>query len=321
MPVEKSYARLGLFLVVALVVVLGSALLFIGRLRSRAVIPLVTYTTENVSGLDVSNPVRYRGVSVGRVTDVRVDPRGIMVEIDFEVFLDRLNTIGMSQTRIRQIADMRGIFPKLRAQVVGNPVTGEAYLLLDVPENPPPPPELGFTPARAYVATMPTTLATVQDRLPALLERAQSSLQTLEAIVARIPASLDRSDRFFTNVERIFRESELPALSADSRNFFTTTRTRIDQITAELDGLIGDEGTLVNFIEDTRKAIDAADLPATTQSARDAFNNTSMAEDDLRRSLPSIRTSLDELRRLARQLEDQPESVVYGQRPPEKKSK
>jgi len=320
MAVEKSYARLGLFLVVALVVALGTAILFFERMRSRDVIQLVTYTTENVSGLDVSNPVRYRGVSVGRVTDVRVDPRGVAVEIDFEILLDRLNTIGMSPTRICQISDLRGVFPRLRAQVVGNPVTGEAYLLLDVPENPPPAPELGFTPARAYVASMPTPLATVQDRLPALLERAQSSLQTLEAIVARIPDSLDRSDRFFTNVERIIRESELPALSAESRKFFTTTATQIERMTAEMNRLIGDEGTLVKFIDGMSTVIDAADLPATTQSARNAFSDTSLAADDLRRSLPSIRSSLDELRRLARQLEEQPEAVVYGRRPSEKKA-
>ena len=111
MAVEKSYARLGLFLVVALVVVLATALLFIQRMRSRAVIALVTYTNENVSGLDVSSPVRFRGVPVGRVADMRVDPRGNIIEIDFEVFLDRLNTIGANVERIRQAADMEGMFP------------------------------------------------------------------------------------------------------------------------------------------------------------------------------------------------------------------
>ena len=68
MAVERSYARLGLFLVVVLVVVLATALLFIQRWRSRAVIEMVTYTSENVSGLEVSSPVRYRGVPVGRVS-------------------------------------------------------------------------------------------------------------------------------------------------------------------------------------------------------------------------------------------------------------
>jgi len=84
---------------------------------------------------------------------------------------------------------------------------------------------------------------------------------------------------------------------------------------------MGDEGTLVKLIDEARTAIETADLQGTTQSARDAFNKTSLAADDLRRSLPSIRHSLDEIRSLARQLEDQPESVVYGQRPPEKKSR
>ena len=38
MAVEKSYARLGLFLVVGLVVVLATAIFFIQRMRSREVI-------------------------------------------------------------------------------------------------------------------------------------------------------------------------------------------------------------------------------------------------------------------------------------------
>ena len=101
MAVEKSYAKLGFFIVVALIVVLGTAALFIQRLRSREAIAMVTYTTDNVFGLDVSSPVRYRGVPVGRVTDLRVDPRGNLIEIDFEVFLHRLNTIGMNVKAIR----------------------------------------------------------------------------------------------------------------------------------------------------------------------------------------------------------------------------
>jgi paraquat-inducible protein B len=108
MAVDKSYTRLGLFIVVTLAVVLATSVLFIQRMKNREAIRFVTYTTENVTGLDISSPVRYRGVSVGRVTDVRVDPRGILVEINFEVFLGRLNEIGMNVSRIRQIADLGG---------------------------------------------------------------------------------------------------------------------------------------------------------------------------------------------------------------------
>lgn len=317
MAVEKSFARLGLFIVVVLIVVLATTVLFIQRLKSHQVIRMVTYTIEDVSGLDVSSPVRFRGVFVGRVTDVRVDPRGAgVVEIDFEVFLDRLNTIGANVKAIRQITDIGAVFPRLRAKIVGNPVTGEAYLLLDRPQNPPQSAlELGFKPLLPYVPLMPSTFTTVRDRLPELVDRTEATLQTLTEIVSRIPNSLDRSDRFFTHVERIMQESELPALSADSRRFFTTTSGQIGQITSQLDGVIGAEGTLVKFSEEARAAIKAADFPGTTQSARDAAESSRLAADDLRRSLPTIRDSLEQMRDLARHLDEQPESVVYGPRP------
>jgi ABC-type transporter Mla subunit MlaD len=319
MAVEKSYARLGFFIVVTLVVVLGTAVFLIQRLKRRPAMSMVTYTTENVFGLDVSSPVRLRGVPVGRVTDIRVDPRGTIVEIDFEVFLDRLNTIGLDVRRLQTITDIGGVFPNLRAQLMGNPMTGEAYLLLDQPKNPPLPIELGFKPNRPYVPSVPSPFGMVGNRLPALLDQADATLKTLREVVARMPDSLDRSDRFFTNTERIMHDSQLPALSADSRQFFATTSAQIERIRSDMDGVIGTEGALIKFSEEARAAIKAADLPAATQSAREAADNSRLASDDLRRSLPAIQDSLEQLRELTRMLEEQPESVVYGPRPPEGK--
>jgi hypothetical protein len=158
-------------------------------------------------------------------------------------------------------------------------------------------------------------MATVQDRLPALLERAEGTLQTLREIIVKLPASLDRSDRFFTNVERIIQESQLPAFTADSRQFFATTSAQIDRMTSELDGLIGKDGSLEKFTEETEATLKAADLVGTSKATRDAANDSRLAADDLRRSLPALRDSVEQMRELARLLEEQPESVVYGSRP------
>ena len=316
MSVERNYTRLGLFIAIALIVILGTALLFIQRLRTRDAIDFVTYSTENVTGLDVSSPVRYLGVSVGRVTGIRVDPRTATVEIDFEVFTDRLTQLGVNVSQVRErTIELGGLYSNLRTQLMGNPVTGEAYLVIDRPSIPPPPIELGFTPTRPYIRSMPSPLKTIEDRLPALLERAEGTLQVLREIVAKLPASLDRSDRFFTNVERIIQESQLPAFSADSRQFFTTTSAQIDRMASELDGLIGKEGSLVKFTEETQATLRAADLPVTSKLTREAANDSRLAAEDLRRTLPAIRDSLEQIRELARLLEEQPESVVYGPRP------
>ena len=314
MSVERNYGRLGLFIAIALIVILGTALLLVQRLRTREAIAFVTYTTEDVTGLDVSSPVRLMGVAVGRVTGIRVDPRAGTVEIDFDVFTDRLTELGVSVSDIRKRIDIGGLAPNLRTQLMGNPVTGEAYLVVDRPKSPPPPIVLGFTPTRPYIPSMPSPLKTIEDRLPPLLERADGTLQVLREIIAKLPASLDRSDRFFTNVERIIQDSELPAFSADSRQFFTTTSAQIDRMTSELDGLIGKDGTLVKFTEETQAALRAADLPATSKLTREAASDSRLVAEDLRRTLPAIRDSLEQLRELARLLEEQPESVIYGPR-------
>ena len=314
MAVDKSYVRLGLFLVAAIVVILATGLLFIQRMRSHEVIELVTYTQENVAGLDISSPVRYRGVVVGRVSNLQVEPGGRTIEIDFELHTDRLTTVGANVIQLQELA-RSGVLEKMRAQVVGNPVTGEAYLFLDMPESPPPPMALGFTPSKPYIPSMPTPLSEIRDRLPEVLERVEATMQVLREIVVRMPASLDNADRFFSNIERIVRESELPTLSADSRKFFSTTSARIDAMAANLDSLLGKEGTLSKFASEARSAIEAADLPASGRATRDAMDQTSLAAEDLRRSLPALRESLEELREVARQLQQQPESVVHGARP------
>jgi hypothetical protein len=322
MAVEKSYARLGFFIVVTALVILATAVVFIQRLKSRPAMSMVTYTTENVFGLDVSSPVRLRGVPVGRITDIRVDPRGSVVEIDFELFLDRLSNIGVDIDLLqKRVIDIGGVAPHLRSQIMGNPMTGEAYLLLDQPANPPPPMELGFKPTRTYVPSMPSTLTRVQDRLPQLLDLADETLRTLTQIVDKVPDSFDRGDRFFTNADRIIRESQLPALSADSRKFFATTSAQMEQMKSDMAGAVRTEEALVKFTEEARAAIKDANLPATTQAARDAADNSRLASDDLRRTLPAIRNSLEQMNELARQLQEQPESVVYGPRQGQVKNK
>ena len=315
MAVDRSYARLGLFLVVTTAVVVATAVFFVRRAQAHRVIDAVTYTGGNVSGLEISSPVRFRGVQVGAVEELRVEPRGSLIEIDFEVFLDRLANIGANVERI-QTAAATGVLETLRAQVVSNPVTGASYLLLDAPGPAASAPiALTFKPSRTYVPAMPTMMAKVEDRLPMLMDRAVATLTTLEALIARAPDSLDRSDRFIAHLQQVIDKSDLPGLSQDSRAFFTTTSTQIEQITANLDKSLGPGGTLERFANDMRTSIETADLAATTQSTREAMNRTNLAADDLRRNLPVIRDSLAQLRDLARLLSDQPEAVIYGTHP------
>jgi len=314
MAVEKSYTGLGIFLVATLTVAVGTGMFFFHRMQKREVIEMVTYTAGNVSGLDVGSPVRFRGVPIGSVDQLRIDPRGSLIEVDFAVYLEHLADIGSNSERIKAQA-ASGSFPNMRVQVIRHPVTGESYLFLDMPANPPAPIELPFRPARVYVPFMPTALGTLEDRLPQLIDQVTSTLQALADVVSKLPAATDRSDRFLARVEQIVREAHLPETSADARRSMAGMASEMERISSTLDKSLGPGGTLEKLADDTRAALVAAEPAATNQAIREAMNQTSLSSEDLRRSLPAMRDALTQLRDLARLLEAQPEAVIYGIQP------
>lgn len=302
MALDKDYTRLGLFLILAAIIVTGTVLFFVQRARARPSIELVTYTDQNVVGLRVDSPVRFKGVTIGRVQDIRVDADSRLIEIDFEVFLDQLRGLTRDDGN-------REPKPDIRVQTFGNPITGEAYMNIDAPAEPPPPMDLDFEPERPYLPSMPSPFAEVRDQLPELIDRGLALVDTAEQIVARLPATLDKSDAFFTTADRVFRESDIPKLSDDLR-----------ETVADLETLLGDEGTLNTFLESTRSAVEDSDLPATMEDlrtvvgdARKSLDRANLAVDDLRRGLPAVLAAIEQLRALARLIEEQSEAIFVNQ--------
>src|SRR5262245_51470250 len=104
MAVDKSYARLGVFVVLSVLVIIATSAFFLHRAREHEAIKAVTYTDGNASGLQVSSQVRYRGVEIGRVSDLRVEARGSLIEIDLDVYEDWLKGMGADVERVKKEA-------------------------------------------------------------------------------------------------------------------------------------------------------------------------------------------------------------------------
>jgi phospholipid/cholesterol/gamma-HCH transport system substrate-binding protein len=69
-----NHWKLGLFILLALGVMIGT-LFWLGAQRfQRMSFPAVTYFDESVQGLDVGSPVKFRGVTVGTVSDITIAP-------------------------------------------------------------------------------------------------------------------------------------------------------------------------------------------------------------------------------------------------------
>ena len=125
-----------------------------------------------------------------------------------------------------------------------------------------------------------------------------------------MPDSLDRSDQFFTNVERAMREADLPALSADSREVLHDDERADRADVFNMEKVLGTGGTLEQLTEEARATIKAADLHCDYSGDP---NRLASDEPDRGRS-PAIVTRSSRVARAAARarklLEEQPEAIV-----------
>jgi paraquat-inducible protein B len=307
MGAEKDYSRLGLFVIIGLIVVLSTVLFFVQRIRDRPVIQASTYTEESISGLNIGSMVRFKGVPVGRVNRVRLDPDDGLVEVYFELFLDRLAQLGADVEEVQRLSVFGGIVSDMRVSIIGNPITGEAHLLIDTPVDPPPPLELSFQPKGIYIPYVRSVFTEITTQLPSLITRGEALFSKVETAMDRLPETLDRTDRFLANADRALEESDLPALSEEARLFFAATTSQVERLSDQFDRLAGEEGELTTLLATMQQV----ELP---ENAAAALNQTSLALADLRASMPVIRESLEHLRTLAKLLEQQPDAFLYGKK-------
>lgn len=175
----KTPFAVGLLVLVGFGLLIGFTLFLTGeRLRNRGEV-FETYIRESVQGLEVGAAVRFRGVALGRVTEIALvgsryvmDPR-VQFSSAFQLVLVRftLDVRQASPTESLEDAVRLG----LRARLSSQGLTGVGYIELDFADaNRFPAPALPFTPAVNFIPSIPSTSAQVQDAATMLLARLES---------------------------------------------------------------------------------------------------------------------------------------------------
>lgn len=257
-----------------------------------------------VSGLNVQGQVRYRGIAVGRVTAIDLDPMDptrVLVDVEVEA----------------RIPLTKGTY----AQLGMEGITGIAYVhLLDDGRKPEPidkdthgMPEIVLRPsvlddvmetagaiakdARVVISGVQRLLAEENQRqVSAALASIQSASASLELAAKRLPGALEGAERMLAEPNRrALSESlgslavaarELPELARDTRQAVLEARRAADRV-----------GQLS---EELRQA--AVDV------RRDTLPRAHALAD-------SVERGAERVGRLAYELERQPEGVIWGRRP------
>lgn len=304
---KETYALLtGLF-----VLALGSALvgisIWLGHYGEERDVYIVT-TRTSVSGLNPESTVLYRGVQAGKVTEIRFDPkdsRNILVRIEVN----------------KGLPITHGTFAKLRVQGL----TGLAQIELgDSGDNQE---RLATSSANpSQIPLQPSLFDKLSDsggnllqrseelivRLDGLLDdenrrRVRQILANMETATGQLPGLEERMDKAFAEIQQA--ASQIKGAGEEARALGTKaqkTLLRFDSAGAELVKLSGRMQTLA----ESANAL--------------ALSGKNAAEATAKSSLPRLNAVLEELqstsaqvRKLAGQLEKDPQALLYGRRPHE----
>ncbi|MCP1675523.1 phospholipid/cholesterol/gamma-HCH transport system substrate-binding protein [Natronocella acetinitrilica] len=275
METKVSYTLVGLFVLVLGATLAAGAIWLTADFTTYDYETYSVYSRESVSGLNRNSPVTYRGVTVGRIRDVRLyddDPEQVHILVDIR-----------PGTPLRE---------DTLAQITSQGLTGISLMELTggtVDAAPPPQPDGEPYPV---IGTAPSLISRLDDALT-------QGLRTLESIEESIRAVLSEDNltafgNILGNVDELTTE-------------LTTTTRRLDGVLEGANKLLDDTGELGTRLPETLARVDDTLLSFQTlaQDLGVAGNEVAIASREGARSLDELgRATLPQLNELMREIED-----------------
>jgi paraquat-inducible protein B len=320
------YLRVGLLILFG-IVLLVALIWFLGGGRTGRGTLFESYFSESVQGLEVGAPVKYRGVTIGRVTEIglvsaeygldpKIDPERQtyrLVFVRYAVDTSKIGRVSETQTAI----DLG-----LRTRLASQGITGLSYLELDfVDPARYPALDVPWTPKAEYIPSMPSTLSQVQDAAQQVLAKLNrvdvDALSTqLTGMLIDLRAELASGDVHTMLLEattllratnEAVRAADLAGLTADLKRTSVSLR---DTVQGEAMQKLLANGALAA----ERLSAASARLPALIESlqvtARRAGNGTSDVEQSLVPLLRDMQATVQNLREMTESLRRYPAQVL-----------
>ncbi len=323
MSAKSHYFKIGVFVIVAVnILILGIIVLGAGTLF-REKIMLETYIDESVQGLDVGSPVKYRGVQIGNVENItfvrnkyRLDPSDSKFQrywqyvlVEMSIYPD-IFTFGTAQ-EIRE-GLQNAIANGLSVRLAALGLTGVAYLEAEFvdPDRFPPPP-IAWEPKSIYIPAGPSTITRFTRAVEDVLGQARRA--DIEGIGDDVKELLEA-------LTMEIKALQVAAVREEVKQSLASIRKTSDSLDAILES---DEvqQALKNVVEGSeglKRALEK--FPDTValvnRTVRRVDNLISSQRQDIEVIVDDLRHISDSLKALTGNAERYPSHVLFGEPPP-----
>lgn len=317
METRAPYVTVGAFAILLLLGGLFLAIWFGGVSIDQETRPFRIEFQGAVDGLSTGSPVRYRGVPVGTVSDIRIDPENVElirvdIEVDAEVPIKKdmyavlkaqgLTGIGFIQieggtaaageleptegrpvpripARSSALSKVFETAPQIADRLVVVMARAEEFLSEENEQN--------FRMLLANLATVSTTIADRSDEIEAVISGASASVADFQAAAAEVGPLLQEASATLATVRgtAVGLDSEVAALSSS----LARAGDRIAATAGELEGMVAD-----------------------ARPGMKDFTNTGLYE--LTQFLVEARFLVSNIDRVLRQIDRDPSQFLFGDR-------
>lgn len=307
--------RLGIFLsitifllIVAIVVVTGSALL------KKEIAYYIRYHGDvSVTGLELGAQVKYRGIRIGRVEDIYIDPENIE-DLIIKISVNDKVPIKEDTEAVMALIGITGL--KL-IELRGG--TNEAKRL---------PPESEIKPGLSLVESISGKAEILAQKAEIILNnliemtgptRQQNLFNFLDNAAKTLESFRTLIDTNQTSIHLTLKN--IRSFSAELDEFMQTSNEVVNSINTsmqskELKETISNLHKISSDLEEARLSELAEELLLTVDAAKKAFTHIDLtlltSRHDLLRSIEALKESMESLSDFARMIRENPSLLIYG---------
>jgi len=253
MSAKAHYFRIGVFISIGIAILVGGLIAFGAGQVFRPRIYIETYVNGTVQGVDVGTPVKFRGVTVGKVSSItfafneygnpneedRYNYVVILMEIDREMFPDMFKR---DLTPILQ----KNIELGLRARIEPLGITGMNYIEINYLQDPTQFPQLSFnwTPHYYYIPSAPGQLTNILNSVNNMMREIEKlNIGELSNNLNQIMTKLNQAvgdaqiekvsqglQNLMSDLQKALNDAQLGELSTDARKLMTGLDTSNAQL-------------------------------------------------------------------------------------------